>query len=111
MSGLGVFAAVGAVALCFAFSPKVTSVTFTPKFAVVLLFAAVGIVPLARLVRSASPLRWPARAAVAFLAVALLSAGSSPSPNIGFFGLHPVGNGAGCSGLGAAGCLCVSGPT
>ncbi len=93
VSGLGVFAAVGAAALCLAFSPKVNSVTFTPKFAVVLLFAAVGIVPLARLVRSASPLRWPARAAVAFLVVALVSAVVSPSPHIGFFGLYLWGTG------------------
>ncbi len=106
MSGLGVFAAVGAVALCFAFSPKVNSVTFTPKFAVVLLFAAVGIVPLARLVRSASPLRWPARAAVAFLAVALLSALVSPSPNIGFFGLYLWGTGW-LFWLGAAGAFAI----
>ena len=55
VSGLGVFAAIGAAALCLAFSPKVNSATFTPKFAVLLLFAAVGIVPLARLVRSPSP--------------------------------------------------------
>jgi hypothetical protein len=93
VSGLGVFAAVGAAALCLAFSPKVNSVTFTPKFAVVLLFAAVGIVPLGRLVRSASPLRWPARFAVAFLAVALVSALVSPSPHIGFFGLYLWGTG------------------
>jgi hypothetical protein len=93
VSGLGVFAAVGAAALCLAFSPKVNSVTFTPKFAVVLLFAAVGIVPLARLVRSASPLRWPARAAVAFLAVALVAALVSPSPHIGLFGLYLWGTG------------------
>ncbi|MGO9794453.1 MAG: hypothetical protein ACLP8S_34500, partial [Solirubrobacteraceae bacterium] len=106
VSGLGVFAAVGAVALCFAFSPKVNSVTFTPKFAVVLLFAAVGIVPLARLVRSASPLRWPARAAVAFLAVALLSALVSPSPNIGFFGLYLWGTGW-LFWLGAAGAFAI----
>ena len=93
MSGLGAFAAVGAAVLCLAFSPKVNSETFTPKFAVLLLFAAVGLVPLARLVLSRSLLRWPARAAVAFLAVALVSALRSPSPNIGFFGLYLWGTG------------------
>jgi hypothetical protein len=93
VSGLGAFAAVAAAVLCLAFSPKVNSVTFTPKFAVLLLFAAVGIVPLARLVRARSPLRWPARAAVAFLAVALVSALISPSPNIGIFGLYLWGTG------------------
>jgi hypothetical protein len=93
VSGLGAFAAVGAALLCLAFSPKVDSVTFTPKYAVLLIFAAVGIVPVARLVTSRSPLRWPARAAVAFLAVALVSALVSPSPNIAFFGLYLWGTG------------------
>jgi len=106
VSGLGMFAAIGAAALCFAFSPKVNSVTFTPKFAIVLLFAAVGIVPLARLVMARSPLRWPARAAVAFLAVALVSALVSPSPNIGFFGLYLWGEGF-LFWLGAAGAFAI----
>jgi hypothetical protein len=105
-SGLGVFAAVGAAALCLAFSPKVNSVTFTPKVAVLLLFAAVGIVPLARLVRTESQLRWPARAAVAFLAVSLVSALVSPSPNIGFFGLYLWGTGW-LFWLGAAGAFAI----
>jgi hypothetical protein len=106
VSGLGVFAAVGAAALCLAFSPKVNSVTFTPKFAVLLLFAAVGIVPLARLVTARSPLRWPARAAVAFLVVALVSALVSPSPNVGFFGLYLWGTGW-FFWLGAAGAFAI----
>jgi O-antigen ligase len=93
VSALGAFAGLGAAVLCLAFSPKVSSQTFTPKFAVVLLFAAVGIVPLARLVQTRSPLRWPARAAVAFLVVALVSALLSPSPNIGIFGLYLWGTG------------------
>jgi hypothetical protein len=83
----------GAAALCLAFSPQLSSDTFTPKFAVLLLFGAVGIVPLARLVRSKSQLRWPARAAAAFLVVALVSALVSPSPDIGFFGLYLWGTG------------------
>ena len=106
VSGLGAFAAIGAAALCLAFSPKVSSDTFTPKFAVVLLFAAVGIVPLARLVRTRSPLRWPARAVVAFLAVALVSALVSPSPNIGIFGLYLWGTGW-LLWLGAAGAFAI----
>ena len=106
VSGLGVFAAVGAAALCLAFSPKVNSVTFTPKFAVLLLFVAVGIVPMARLVVPSSPLRWPARGAVAFLAVALVSALVSPSPNIGFFGLYLWGTGF-LFWLGAAGAFAI----
>ena len=106
VSGLGVFAAVGAAALCLAFSPKVNSVTFTPKFAVLLLFAAVGIVPTARLVVARSSLRWPARAVVAFLAVALVSALVSPSPNVGFFGLYLWGTGF-LFWLGAAGAFAI----
>jgi hypothetical protein len=105
-SGLGVFAALGAAALCLAFSPKVNSVTFTPKFAVLLLFAAVGVVPLARLVTSRSQLRWPARAAVAFLVVALVSALVSPSPYLGFFGLYLWGTGW-FFWLGAAGAFAI----
>lgn len=106
VSYLGVFAAIGAAALCLGFSPKVNSVTFTPKFAVLLLFAAVGVVPLARLVMGSSPLRWAARAAVAFLAVALVSALVSPSPNIGFFGLYLWGTGW-LFWLGAAGAFAI----
>ena len=106
VSGLGAFAAIGAALLCFAFSPKVSSATFTPKFAVMLLFAAVGIAALARLVRTRSPLRWPARAIVAFLAVALVSALVSPSPNIGIFGLYLWGTGW-LLWLGAAGAFAI----
>jgi hypothetical protein len=106
VTALGVFSAIGAAALCLAFSPKVNSVTFTPKLAVLLLFAGVGIVPLARLVVSVSPLRWPARAAVAFLAVALVSALVSPSPSIGFFGLYLWGTGW-LFWLGAAGAFAI----
>ncbi len=83
-----------------------SSDTFTPKFAVMLLFAAVGIVPLARLVRTRSPLRWPAGALVAFLAVALVSALVSPSPNIGVFGLYLWGTGW-LLWLGAAGAFAI----
>lgn len=106
VSGLGIFAAIGAAALCLAFSPKVNSSTFTPKFAVMLLFAAVGIVPLARLARRRSRLCWTARAAIAFLAVALVSALVSPSPNIGFFGLYLWGSGW-LLWLGAAGAFAI----
>ena len=106
VSSLGVFAAAGAAALCLAFSPKVNSVTFTPKFAVLLLFAAVGIAPLARLVTARSQLRWPARAAVAFLVVALVSALVSPSPSVGFFGFYLWGTGW-FFWLGAAGAFAI----
>jgi len=93
VSGLGAFAAFGAAALCLAFSSKVNSESFTPKFAVALLFAAVGIVPLARLFRAPSAIRWAARGAVGFLLVALVSALVSPSPALGIFGLYTWGTG------------------
>jgi O-antigen ligase len=93
VSGLGAFAAIGAAVMCLAFSPKVSSATFTPKFAVLLLFAAVGVVALFRVAGAHSSLRWPARAAVAFLCISLISALVSPSPNIGFFGLFAWGTG------------------
>jgi tetratricopeptide (TPR) repeat protein len=101
-----VFAAIAAVALCVAFSPKLGSVTFVPKAAILLLFAAAGVVPLVRMVRSSTPLRWPARACVAFLAVALVSALASPSPNLGFFGLYLWGTGW-LFWLGAAGAFAI----
>ena len=106
VSGLGAFAAIGAALLCLAFSTKMSSETFTPKFAVLLLFAAVGIVPLARFVGTRSPLRWPARAVVAFLFVALVSAVVSPSPNIGIFGIYLWGTGW-LLWLGAAGAFAI----
>ena len=93
VSGLGAFAAFGAAALCLAFSSKVNSESFTPKFAVALLFAAVGIVPLARLFRAPSAICWAARGAVGFLLVALVSALVSPSPALGIFGLYTWGTG------------------
>ena len=92
-SPLGVFAGIGAAGLCLAASTKTNGVTFTPKYAVVLLFAAVGIVPIVRLLRGKAPLRWVVAAAVAFLAVGLLSTLVSTSPNIGFFGLYLWGTG------------------
>lgn len=90
---LGVFASIAAALLALAASTKVSSVAFVPKFAIALLFAAVGLVPMARLVRSRSPIRWATGAAIAFLVVAFVSAARSPSPNIGFFGLYLWGTG------------------
>lgn len=93
VSGPGAFAVFGAVLIIIAISPHVNSQTFTPKFAVLLLFAAVGIVPLARLLSRRSSLRLPAIAATAFLGVALISALVSPSPDLGIFGLYLWGTG------------------
>jgi O-antigen ligase len=106
VTALGVFAAIATLVLCLAYSSSVSSQTFTPKFAVLLLFAAVGIVPFARLVRSGSRLRWPARAALAFLIVAVVSALTSPAPTIGFFGLYLWGTGW-LLWLGAAGAFSI----
>ena len=106
VSGVGAFAAIGAAALCLAFSSKLNSETLTPKFAILLLFAAVGIVPLFRLALKRSPLRWPAIAAVVFLAVALASALLSRSPHVGFFGLYLWGTGW-LFWLGAAGAFAI----
>lgn len=104
--GYAVAAAATAALLPTAFSPTVSSYTFTPKVCVLLVVAAVGIVPLARLAWS-STVRWAVRAALAFLAVALLSALLSHSIGIGFFGLYSWGTGwlfwLGCAGAFAIG--------
>lgn len=101
VTGYAVAAAAAAALLPTAFSPSVSSYTFTPKLCVLLVVAAVGVVPLARLARS-SAVRWIARAAVAFLGVALLSALLSHSVEVGIFGLYSWGTGwlfwLGCAG-------------
>ncbi|MGD0595721.1 MAG: hypothetical protein ABSB54_18780, partial [Acidimicrobiales bacterium] len=97
----GLVAAAAAALLPTVFSPSVFSWTFTPKLAVLLVLAAIGVVPLVRLARS-SHVSWAARAAMAFLLVGLISALLSPSINIGFFGLYEWGTGwlfwLGCAG-------------
>jgi hypothetical protein len=89
-----------------AFSPNVQSWTFTPKVVVLLVVAAVGIVPLVRLARS-SPAKIPARAALGFLLVGLVSVLLSSSLLIGFFGLYDWGTAwlfwLGCAGAFALG--------
>lgn len=90
---LGIFSGVASAALCVAASSKTPDFTFTPKYFVVLLIAAVGVVPLVLLARRSSPTGWAARGACAFLVVALISALASPSPNIGLFGLYAWGTG------------------
>jgi O-antigen ligase len=77
-----------------AYLPSDNSYSFAPKYAVLICAGAVGFLPLVRIARSpSSPLRWPARAAVAFLLVSGLSAILSPQPLIGIFGLYAWGTG------------------
>ena len=100
-SAWGLFAAVAAAALALAISPAVASHTFTPKYAVLLLIAAVGLVPFLRSVRwSRDALSsW---AAAAFLLIGLISALVSASPAESIFGLYLWGTGwlmwLGCAG-------------
>lgn len=92
VSGYGIFAGIMAAILPIAISPSVASIEFSLKFALMLLFAGVGLVPLLRLaVRSR--IAWPARLLLAFLAVGLISALTSQAPNVGLFGLYLWGTG------------------
>ncbi|MHB1987444.1 MAG: O-antigen ligase family protein [Acidimicrobiales bacterium] len=88
----GMFSGVAAAALTVAISPAVASKTFTPKYAILLLVAAVGIVPfMSSLRRSRQALAsW---AALAFLAVGLISALTSVAPSVSVFGLYLWGTG------------------
>ncbi|MGH9296273.1 MAG: hypothetical protein ACRD0B_13155, partial [Acidimicrobiales bacterium] len=70
---LGIFAALWAFALPVVVWPSLLAPTFAPKYAVMLLAAGVGVVPLVRFARRGG-LRWAARLAIAFLIVALVSA-------------------------------------
>ncbi len=65
---------------------------FAPRLTVLLVLAGLGL-PFLVVLAWRSPLRWPARAALAFLAVGLLSTVLSPAPDIGFFGYFPNGTG------------------
>lgn len=65
---------------------------FGPRATVLLVLAALGLPALA-LRAWRSTLVWPARAAIAFLVVAGISAALSPVPWVGFFGLDEYGTG------------------
>lgn len=90
-----------AAALTVAISPAVASKSFTPKYAILLIVAAVGIVPfIASLRRSKDAVAsW---AALAFLVVGLISALTSVAPSVSIFGLYLWGTGwllwLGCAG-------------
>jgi tetratricopeptide (TPR) repeat protein len=81
-----------AALLPIAISSQENSPPFTLKYALMLILAALGTVPLVKLaVRSRY--EWQARAAIAFVVVGAISAIVSPSPLIGFFGLYDWGEG------------------
>jgi tetratricopeptide (TPR) repeat protein len=90
---LGVAAAGAGAFLPLVYSPIAASETFTPKYALLVLLAAVGLVPLCRLAIG-SRYVWPARFGIAFILVAMISAALSPSKLVGFFGLYLWGEGA-----------------
>jgi hypothetical protein len=80
------------VLLPLASVPGLWSPTFTPKLAVLGVLLALGLPRLAMLARR-GPLSSTARAMLAFLAVALVSALVSQSPLVGVFGLYDWGTG------------------
>lgn len=87
----GVATAMAAL-LPIAISAQTNAETFVPKYALVLVLAAAGTVPLFRLAWS-SRYQLQARLAIGFVAVATLSAALSPSKLVGFFGLYLWGEG------------------
>jgi len=89
-SALDVFAGIVAFALPVAIAPAMDSYTFTPKLAVLLVLSAVGLPQLVRLACAGERVAW---AAVAFLAVALVSAATSGSVLVGLFGMYLTGTG------------------
>jgi O-antigen ligase len=83
---------VGAVLLGVVALTNEQTADFGPRVTVFLVLAALGVPTLAmRAWRSA--VSWPARAAIAFVAVAAVSAALSTAPLIGFFGANQVGTG------------------
>jgi O-antigen ligase len=105
-SGTAIFAAFAAVALPTALLNNVLFPTFTPKFLVLLVVGAGGVVPLFRLAQSGRA-SLAAKGAIAFLVIALVSVFLSPAWNLGFFGLYTWGTGwflwLGCAGAFALG--------
>lgn len=90
---LGYTAAVAGALIPIVYSPVTLSETFTPKYALLFVLTAIGVVPLWQLARS-SRYAWPARFALAFIAVSIVSAALSPSKLVGFLGLDLWGEGA-----------------
>lgn len=88
----GIFVGCWAAVLPVAFLSTIDYPSFTPKYAVMLLMAGAGLVPLARLAWRRSS-RWMGCGLVGFLLVGLVSALLSQSPNIGIMGLYRWGSG------------------
>lgn len=88
----GVFAGCWAAILPVAFLSTSYYPSFVPKYAVLLLMAGAGIVPLGRLAWSRTT-RWIGLSLVGFLFVGLVSALVSAAPNVGIFGLYQWGTG------------------
>lgn len=96
-----IFAGIATFGLSVAIAPNVESYTLTPKYAVMLLVAAVGFVPFVRSLRR-SRRSIPSWAALGFLVVGLLSALLSTSPATSIVGQNLWGTGwlmwLGCAG-------------
>jgi len=86
--------AVGAFLLCIAFLPKVTSSSFPPENAVLLVLGAAGLPLLAaRAIGGPGASRdpdekWAARLAVVFVVIGAVSAAFAARPLLAFFGLY-----------------------
>src|SRR5947207_738697 len=90
-SGARLVAAAAAFLLPVVFSTSVSANAWSPRVAVLLVLAAVGLPRLVPLLRSDA--RSVALAAVAFVAVAALATALSPQPILSLFGLYNWGTG------------------
>ena len=92
-SRAGARAAAGAAAflLPVVYSPSMTASAWTPKAAVVLILAGIGLPRIVPLLNSDA--RKPAIAGLAFVGVATLATLLSPRPALSLFGLYNVGTG------------------
>lgn len=88
----GKFAGVAAAAMTVAILPDARSLTFTPKFAIVLVIAAVGFVPFLRSVRF-SRAGLPSLFLLGFLLLALVASFASVAPVLSIIGLYTWGTG------------------
>lgn len=92
-TGLGVVAAGTCLLLPIVFSPSVYATSWTPKAAVLLVGAAVGLPVLAWLAIRPGPLALAARCAVAFVALSVLSTLLADRPVNAILGLYGSGTG------------------
>src|SRR5437763_16844795 len=90
-SGARLVAAAAAFLLPVVFSTSVSAGAWSPRVAVLLVLAAVGLPRLVHVLRSDA--RSAALAAVAFVAVAALATVLSPQPVLSLFGLYNWGTG------------------